>query len=302
MTQKHNNLRHLYSAHAEFVNLAPDQPPRRIVAGIILIIVGFVYGLPVLTSVFGFGVAPEDLREGTSRGGLTAQLLAFLAPLLALVFVVRIVERHNLKSLFVPHTRLLGGLWACFRSVCLMLLVLNFTFFWPGTDNLIEARPLAGWLLFAPVAIAVIALQVSTEELIFRGWLQQRLARLNPSPLVWMALPSAFFGILHFFNADTPSEGVTWAIFGTLLALAASDLTARHGTVGPAIGLHLANNLFAFMLFGEENAAATGFALLLLVENESNPPLFSLIWGFEALFTGFFLLILWLAARIGMRR
>jgi len=95
---------------------------------------------------------------------------------------------------------------------------------------------------------------------------------------------------------------VTWAFcFG----LAASDLTARSGTLGPALAFHLANNAFAFLLYGEAGGPSSGFALFLFPP-ESMGDTFttgssaSISWqlALELLLLG----LMWLAARIGLKR
>ena len=62
-----------------------------------------------------------------------------------------------------------------------------------------------------------------------------------------MVLPSVMFGALHFWNGNGAAEGVLWAIWATALGIACADLTARTGNLGAAIGLHMANNVFALL-------------------------------------------------------
>jgi hypothetical protein len=96
---------------------------------------------------------------------------------------------------------------------------------------------------------------------------------------------------------------VLWAFaFG----LAASDLTARTGSLGAAIGFHLSNNIFAFLVVGEAGLMDGGLALFLL------PPL--PIGGEEAIMDAdpilstalavdlAILLLAWLAVRVAIRR
>ena len=96
-----------------------------------------------------------------------------------------------------------------------------------------EATPntdLALWLSFLPLSLVIILGQTGAEELFFRGYLQQQLAARFASPLVWMLLPSALFGMAHFDPSNGPL--VSWLIVAAtgLFGLLAADLTARTGT------------------------------------------------------------------------
>ena len=103
-----------------------------------------------------------------------------------------------------------------------------------------------------------------------------------------------------------------WAFF---FGLAAADLTARSGTLGPAIGFHLVNNALAFLLYGEAGGVDSGLALFLfpaeppvdlmppLPEMPSDhvmvpPPLLNPDFLLELAGIG----LLWIGARIAIRR
>jgi hypothetical protein len=98
---------------------------------------------------------------------------------------------------------------------------------------------------------------------LFWGYLQQQCAALSDRPWVWMGLPSLLFGAAHYLNGFGPADGVLCALQATLLGLACADLTARTGNIGAAIGLHLSNNLFAFLIVGEKGMPSSGLVLFL---------------------------------------
>ena len=78
-----------------------------------------------------------------------------------------------------------------------------------------------------------------------------------------MGLPSLLFGAAHYLNGFGPADAVLYALWATLLGLACADLTARTGNIGAAIGLHLSNNLFAFLIVGEKGTPSSGLVLFL---------------------------------------
>jgi len=58
--------------------------------------------------------------------------------------------------------------------------------------------PLSQWLGLLPLTLAFLLIQVSAEELVFRGYLQSQLAALGLHRFVWIMIPSAIFGLLHY--------------------------------------------------------------------------------------------------------
>lgn len=158
-------------------------------------------------------------------------------------------------------------------------------------------------LVLLPLSIAALLIQVTAEELLYRGYLQQQLAARFENPIIWMVAVNLLFGIAHFDrNADLvyALQYVAWAfVFG----MAASDLTARTGSLAAAIGYHLANNLFAFMFWAEEGVDS-GLALLLFPAFDAHSdegmalPWFDLYYASELAMP----VVLWLAARIVIRR
>ncbi|WP_338153259.1 CPBP family intramembrane glutamic endopeptidase [Pseudophaeobacter leonis] len=54
------------------------------------------------------------------------------------------------------------------------------------------------WLGLLPLSLLAVLVQVSAEEVVFRGYLQQALAARFKSPVIWLVAPSALFGLAHY--------------------------------------------------------------------------------------------------------
>lgn len=295
-----------YSAHTAFAALAGTETDLgKTFLGIIAVVFGFAL-TPLILSAF---VPPSwSLATGTTPAGLKVQLAGFALPFGLLGVVLWSLHGRNLASLFGPRDLARTGFLSVFVKVAVVLVVLQAAPPWPGEEDIALIRPLAAWLVYLPLAVPAIIIQVTAEEAFFRGYIQQQLAARWSSPRVWMVAPAVAFGSIHFLNAETLVEGIIWSLWAALFALSAADLTARHGSLGPAIGLHLANNLFAVLLFGIEGRASSGLALILIEPPETD--LSAL--GAEALLTPWGLSqialtvlgagIPWLAARIALRR
>ncbi len=109
------------------------------------------------------------------------------------------------------------------------------------------------WLSLLPLTLLLILIQVSAEELLFRGYFQSQLAALGAPKIIWILVPSILFGLLHY-NPATMGGFAQWtALWAVAFGILAADLTARSGTLGPAIAFHFTNNFIALAVFGLED-------------------------------------------------
>lgn len=124
----------------------------------------------------------------------------------------------------------------------------------PPRENL----PAAEWLRWLPFALPLLFVQITAEEVLFRGYLQQQLAARFRRAWVWYVVPAALFAPGHW----SPELGhAAWllVIAAFVFGLIAADLTARTGSLGAAMALHLVNNFFGLLVVANERSI-TGLA------------------------------------------
>jgi membrane protease YdiL (CAAX protease family) len=112
-----------------------------------------------------------------------------------------------------------------------------------------------------------------------------------------MVLPSVSFAVLHF---DPVSFGAnTWIVvaWAAAFGLAAADLTARAGTLGPATALHFINNFSAIMITAPRGQF-DGLALYAYPFTVDNAEAFWAMMPLDLLI----LICGWLAIRLSLRR
>lgn len=152
------------------------------------------------------------------------------------------------------------------------------------------------WAMLLPMALVAVAVQVTAEEVFFRGYLLQQLAARFSHPAAWMVAPSVLFGLLH--NDPSLGSNAIWLMLSaTLFGIAAADLTARSGTLAPAIVLHFVNNASAFLLVSAQEDLGA-LALYLIEVDLADPAQMRALIAIDA----GVLLCSWLAARIALRR
>ena len=294
-----------YEAHETLVAPArSSSEPVRLMAGLSLTLLLFFLFTYVFSFVLGAFVAPparegfnETLEVGTTPVSVLINLYLFILIVVALGIAVRQVHARSLASLVGPIPRAM----AQFRRVCLYLLGLHLAIsvLVPSPPGLVPQLHLAPviWLAYLPLALPAVLIQSSAEELVFRGYLQSQLAAYFKKPLIWLLVPSVLFGLLHhdsLMQGDNAWLVVGWAVaFG----VAAADLTARSGTLGPAIALHFMNNVVAILLAAPQDNF-DGLALFTFPFGLDDA---SALWAWApvdlmTLFCG------WLTARLALRR
>lgn len=185
----------------------------------------------------------SDLNRGDTPAGLL--MLLFMMGLMGVATFV-VTETLHRRA---PAT-LLGPGWLCaqqFARVLGYLLVLNLglTLCMPIVfETSVGLDPIV-WLRWLPLTLVALVIQTGSEELLFRGYLQSQLAARFRHPLIWMGVPSALFALGHHAPETFGDNAIFITIWAGLFGLIAADLTARSGTLGPAIALHLVNNFWA---------------------------------------------------------
>ncbi|SFS22146.1 CPBP family intramembrane glutamic endopeptidase [Yoonia litorea] len=297
-----------YAAHDAFVRPARGATE---LWRIIVMILAFEAVFMLSPVVFATLLPSERLRDefydGITAFGTLTQFLSFGITLAGFLVLLRLLHGRGFASLIGAYAQAKQDLVRVFVGVSFWLILIELLPPRIDPDQIEVFRNFGVWLALIPVTLAVLLVQVGTEELFFRGYLQQQFACLSRSRWAWMVVPSVMFGSLHFWNGEGAAEGIVWAVWATGLGMACADLTARTGNIGAAIGLHMANNAFALLIVHIAGWPTSGVALFLYPYQD--PALYSggvetLLepWViFEAIVLALTTYIMWLAARITLR-
>ena len=178
-------------------------------------------------------------------------LLGFAFLLLALWLCVKFIHKRNPLTMISPTAQVRwdrvlksGALW----FFCSIVVELTTYLLFPD-----KYRLSLNWSDFLPsllLGLLLIPLQTSFEELFFRGYLMQGLGSWN----VWagIAITSVLFGLAHSFNEEVEAVGslgiamIYYIGVGLFFAL----LTMYDRTLELPLGIHAANNIYAFLVVG----------------------------------------------------
>ncbi|MBO9450472.1 CPBP family intramembrane metalloprotease [Tropicibacter sp. R16_0] len=294
-------LERAYAPHEQLVR------PGRAHAQLWKLVVGllsiglFVFALNTLLIGVIAGAGSEDWAQSVLTGDSPAAMYLLLGSfgivILAVALAARQLQHRSLSSIIGPFQQTLVQFWRVLRILVILWVVVLILPPYDMGAPLESNLPLFTWLILLPFSLLAVLVQVSAEEILFRGYIQQALAARFRSPLVWMVLPSALFALGHYLPGQAGDNAVLIALWSGVFGILMADLTARAGTLGPAIALHLFNNMIA-LLFISLPDSLNGLSLFLVpYEMSDTDQLRSWLMADFAM-----MLVAWLAARLALRR
>ncbi|MDO6584854.1 CPBP family intramembrane metalloprotease [Salipiger sp. 1_MG-2023] len=241
-----------------------------------------------------------QMRRGDTALGMYALLFSTGAMGMAALITARLVHGRRGRSLLGPLPLALRQFGrAALALLLIQVLLMGLLMLWPPwpmAAQMLPAMALDRWALLLPLTLLALLVQTGSEELLFRGYLQSQLAARLSRPWVWLLLPSALFGLGHWAPGIYGGNAGLVTLWAVLFGLAAADLTARTGTLGPALALHLMNNLVAVAV-AAPNGPMTGLALYILPIDIEDEAMLRAFLPVDLLGIG----VGWLAVRLALR-
>lgn len=282
----------------------PTAPLPRLALGLTFTIILFYSLIFCLSALLGVLFSDEalarydsTLRTGDSPLGVLANLYIFGLAAIALTITLKQIHARDIASI-------IGNLALAktdFGRVCVYLAALHLVLFLllPGHADAAPKPSMAvfEWLILLPLALPAVLIQTGTEELIFRGYLQSQLAARYSNRFIWMLVPALLFGMLHYDTGALGDNAMLVMIWATAFGVAVADLTARSGTLGPAIALHFVNNVAAILLSAPEGNF-DGLALYTYPFSLDDP---DAVWIWAPVDI-MILFLSWLSARLAIKR
>jgi uncharacterized protein len=234
----------------------------RYLAGISLILfIWLVIGSLVTAVLIAFaavlqGLDFADLTRLAVDPGILGQIPYFLVlsssfviMFLGIWLTVVLVHRRSLRSLVtaspaIDWRRLSTGFLAWLVLIAIGTAV-EYAL-WPETFS--WNFDLRAFLPFAFLVLLLMPIQTSAEELFFRGYLVQAGSLLSRNALFLSIWSGVLFALPHMANPEVAANFVvvllTYFVLGAFLAW----VSVKDGTIELALGVHVANNLFAALV------------------------------------------------------
>ncbi len=258
-----------YAPHEGLVETAKIKPELwRLVIGIFLAVAIWIFLSNLLANLVVSWLSPDqsDAFWDASRTGETPGTMIFLLVQIGLLvpatgITAALLHGRELMSMIGHLPTAVGQFALVFAAQVGLIIVLTllppYTY---GDKGLQSGLVFGRWLMLLPIAVLAVLLQSAAEEVAFRGYIQQQLAARFQHPAIWIVVPSAIFAFGHYDAEGAGQNALTIALLAGLFGCLLADITARAGTLGPAIAIHASNNLLAMLFVGTPDSLS-GLAL-----------------------------------------
>ena len=229
----------------------------------------------VIAKVFGEGGSLMNINEQTmyslldSNLFLFLMLLSFVFAFYGLILAIKYLHKQTLLSVTTARPKVdwkriffAFFLWGILSS---SMVVLDY---YMSPEDYVFNLEWERFIILAVIAIALIPIQTSVEEYVFRGYLMQGFGILAKNRWFPLMMTSLIFGLLHIANPEVGKLGYSIMIYYIGTGLFLGILTLMDDGLELAIGFHAANNLFTALLV---TADWTAFQTHSILKDVSDP-------------------------------
>ncbi len=197
-------------------------------------------------------------------------MTSFLFFFVGVLIAVSLVHRRHPRTLITARERIdwhrVGhGFVAWFVPYCLIGGLGQYLFY---PDTFSFNSNLITFALFVPLALVLTAIQTTTEELFFRGYVVQGASLIWSNRVFLAIVPAVIFTLPHLLNPEVSAGGwlTVFSNYFFVPGLVWTVVSLIDGTTELAIGVHFANNIGGALLFNITGSALPSPALFTISE------------------------------------
>ncbi|ABA25188.1 Abortive infection protein (plasmid) [Trichormus variabilis ATCC 29413] len=197
-------------------------------------------------------------------------MTSFLFFFVGVLIAVSLVHRRHPRTLVTVQERInwhrVGhGFVAWFVPYCLIGGLGQYLFY---PDTFSFNSDLLTLALFVPLALVLTAIQTTTEELFFRGYVVQGASLIWSNRVFLAIVPAVIFTLPHLLNPEVSAGGwlTVFSNYFFVPGLVWTVVSLIDGTTELAIGVHFANNIGGALLFNITGSALPSPALFTISE------------------------------------
>lgn len=176
-------------------------------------------------------------------------LLTFALTAPAIWFIVNKLHDLPIMSIITSRKKIdLGRVLYGFSTSAVVVLISVMITYFISPENYEFNFRLKEFLILAIIAIFLVPIQTSVEEVVFRGYLMQGFGHWLNSRFMALFLTSTVFGLLHLANPEISKIGNTFILIYIIGSFNLGIMTLMDDGLELALGFHAANNLFIALL------------------------------------------------------
>ena len=261
----------------------------RYIVGTIIIIVFVIAGqipftVAALLEARKQGMNIFELDESAIMGVLESNLnlflmlLSFAIGLLGIFIVNKWLHKMTITQLTTARKKIdWKRFWIIFFGWGILSSGLVLIDYYMTPENYVWNFDLNNFLILSVIAIALVPLQTSCEEYLFRGYLMQGIGVVAKNRWVPLIVTSVIFGMLHIANPEVEKLGYVIMIYYIGTGLFLGIMTLMDEGLELALGFHAANNLFTALLVTADWTAFQTYSILKDTSDPENAALVDII-------------------------
>jgi len=225
--------------------------------GIVLIISAYLLGsyFLILDLQWNFGIESFDgvsqkeiVRILGNNRFLAWLIVPFLFVALFLVIHTKFVHKRTVLSIFSGRENF--DWKRVLFSFSLLFSVLSFFLFiqYLSSDSLIFQFDLQKFIPLLFIAIFLLPIQTSCEELLFRSYILQGIKMRTKKNSVAVLISGLMFGAIHIGNPEIAKIGYHIIVYYMLVGVFLALISLFDNGIELALGYHAANNVFAALM------------------------------------------------------
>tara|TARA_Y100001978_G_scaffold136655_2_gene122142 strand:+ start:6256 stop:7167 length:912 start_codon:yes stop_codon:yes gene_type:complete len=207
-------------------------------------------------NVDGDGASGQVMSQFTSVLGENRVLVWLMLPFLLVfgvfLFAIKYIHKRTIKSIFTARD---SFDWRrVFISFALIVFVLSVTTFFEifYSNTYVWNFDFSKFTALVVIALLMIPIQTTIEELIFRGYLMQGLKMKMGSSKHAVILSGIMFGLMHIGNPEIEAIGSHVLIYYVVSGVFLGALALYDNGLELSIGYHAANNIFAALMVSND--------------------------------------------------
>ncbi|GAA0872169.1 CPBP family intramembrane metalloprotease [Gangjinia marincola] len=242
---------------------------RYLIGSVVIFIASLIGQVPFMVALFvnkdfnPFGDEAVILGLLEPNLNLFLLMISFVFALVGIYVAVHFIHSQKFKDIITSRFKIdWGRVLVGFIAVALVLVPLTlYDYYANPADYIWNFKP-DKFVILLMIAVILIPIQTTVEELVFRGYLMQGFGIFSGSRFIALLATSLIFGLLHIANPEIAKMGyiVMVSYIGTGFFL--GILTLMDEGIELAMGFHAGNNLLIALLVTADYTALQTHSLL----------------------------------------